>query len=63
MPERAPVLPRHRRHPVRTAVLDVAAKLGSAITLAALLVVGATTAGLTAPEPGPQVVTFEIAGP
>lgn len=70
MPERALVLPaparpRHRRNPVRTSVLDVTAKVGSAVTLSALVVLAATTAGMSAgpaPEQPTKVVTFEIAG-
>lgn len=61
----APARPRHRRNPVRTNVLDVTAKLGSAITLSALVVLAGTAAGLSAgltPEPPTKVVTFEIAG-
>jgi hypothetical protein len=68
MTERASVLParaRHHRNPVRTRVLDVTAKLGSAVTLSALVVLAFTAAGLSvgpAPEQPAKVVTFEIAG-
>ena len=68
MTERAFVLPapaRHRCNPVRASVLDVTAKLGSAVTLSALVVLAFAAAGLSAgpaPEPPTKVVTFEIAG-
>ena len=71
MPERvlalpAPARPRHRRHPVRTGVLNVTAKVGSAVTLVTRSVVlAATTAGMSAgpaAEQPTKVVTFEIAG-
>jgi hypothetical protein len=68
MTERAFVLPapaRHRRMPVRTRALDVTAKLGSAVTLSALVVLAFTAAGQTAgpaPEQPTKVVTFEIGG-
>jgi len=68
MTERAFVLPapaRHRRNPVRTTAMDVTAKLGSAVTLSALVVLAFTAAGLSAgpaPEQPTKVVTFEIAG-
>ncbi|MGI5127305.1 hypothetical protein ACQEVB_10880 [Pseudonocardia sp. CA-107938] len=57
------VLPRHRRNPVRTRVLDVTAKVGSAVTLAALVVVAGAAAGLSVVphEPPTKVVTFEMA--
>jgi hypothetical protein len=68
MTERAFVLPaplRHRRDPVRARVLDVTAKLGSAVTLSALVVLAFSAAALSAgppPEQPTKVVTFEIAG-
>ena len=60
-----PASARHRRNPVRTNVLDVTAKLGSAVTLSALVVLAFTAVGLSAgpaPEQPTKVVTFEIAG-
>ncbi|SHL02683.1 hypothetical protein SAMN05443637_116124 [Pseudonocardia thermophila] len=67
MPDRvlmlpAPARPRHRRHPVRTAVLDTVAKVGSGVTIAAIFVVAGTAATLTAEpvDPPARVVTFEL---
>ncbi|MDN5859236.1 MAG: hypothetical protein L0H84_11495 [Pseudonocardia sp.] len=61
----APAPARHRRNPVRTGMLDLVAKVGSAVTLSALVVLAATAAALSAgsaPEQPTKVVTFEIAG-